>query len=152
MGGRYRAVTDERGVPGPGSADRVRIAESQGVQVGDHNVQVSFLLGNGQPAGPVVAGEIPQEPLAFQPREDVLAVLRSGGPGVLVVAAVTGLRGVGKTQAAAFARERADAAWRLVGWVDAQDEASVLAGLAGLAVVAGRHGPRLPAVQVRGQL
>jgi tetratricopeptide (TPR) repeat protein len=120
---------------------RAEIRGGQGFQVGQHNVQLNMWVQNNVPgageAGPVVAGEIPHEPAVFQRREDLLGVLRSGGPGV-AVAAVTGMKGVGKTQlAAAFARECAAAGWRLVGWVDAQDPASVLAGLA---VVAERLG------------
>jgi Tetratricopeptide repeat len=123
------------------------IQGGQGAQVGHHNTQynqytwVSGAPGAGTPrpaAGQVVAGEIPQEPVAFQPRPGLLEGLRSGGPGVSVVCAVTGMRGVGKTQvAAAFARECVDAGWRLVAWVNAQNTASVLAGLA---VVAARLG------------
>ncbi len=95
----------------------------------------------GQPAGrQVVVGNVPQSPQAFQPRENHLGSLRAAGPGMTVVCAVTGMRGVGKTQvAAAYARECINARWRLVAWVNAEDLA---AALADLAVVADRLGIR----------
>ena len=81
--------------------------------------------------GQVVAGEIPREPAAFVARETVNRLAAAAGEGrVAVVCAVTGLRGVGKTQiAAAYARARVGEGWGLVGWVNAETRDVLLDGL-----------------------
>jgi tetratricopeptide (TPR) repeat protein len=123
----------------------VDASAAQGVQAGDGNVQFNFFGGSAaepqvaRAAGTVVVGDLPQEPAAFQPRAGLMEDLeRQPGGGVRVVFAVTGIRGVGKTQvAAAYGRRRIADGWRLVAWVDASGEASLLAGLALVAVAAG---------------
>jgi hypothetical protein len=68
----------------------------------------------------VVVGEIPREPVGFQPRADLLAALAVPAR-VSVVRVVTGLRGVGKAhRAAAYARARLADRWRLVAWISAR--------------------------------
>jgi hypothetical protein len=105
----------------------------QGVQIGDHNIQVNNFYARSTPPTPqrLAVGNVPQAPLAFQPRADLMAALRAAGPGVAIVRSVSGMRGVGKTQvAAAYARECINAEWRLVAWVNAEDTAELLSGLA----------------------
>jgi hypothetical protein len=87
------------------------------------------------PATQVVVGEIPREPPGFVTREMLSLLADAAGRGrVAVVCAVTGLRGVGKTQlAAAYARQRVNEGWALVGWVNAETPDTLLAGLAWIA-------------------
>jgi hypothetical protein len=102
-----------------------------GGQFGDRNTQINLFTERLESRGPVVSGNVPQVPPAFQPREDLLAKLRSAKSGVSVVSAMTGLRGVGKTQvAAAYARECINAGWQLVAWINAENITEALAGLA----------------------
>ena len=85
---------------------------------------------------PIVVGDVPHEPPAYQPRTDLLAAIDApAGPGrVSVIRVITGLRGVGKTQvAAAYARARIAEGWRLVAWIHADDETTILNGLAKVA-------------------
>ena len=78
----------------------------------------------------VVVGNIPAQRHGLQPRPALLTQLTraSQGPSAVVL---TGTSGVGKTQlAAAYARARLAAGWRLIAWVNARDSESLLAGLA----------------------
>ena len=89
------------------------------------------------PDGPmqVVVGEIPREPPGFVSR-GLLGQIKDAAEQrqVAVVCAVTGLRGVGKTQvAAAYARARIADGCSLVGWVNAGTTGGMLAGLARVA-------------------
>ena len=86
----------------------------------------------------VVVGDIPLEPPGFQPRAALLAELDRAGARVSVIHAAAGLQGLGATQlAAAYARAKLAAGWRLVAWVNGADTGSLLAGLAAVADATG---------------
>jgi tetratricopeptide (TPR) repeat protein len=92
----------------------------------------------GSASGQVVVGDIPQEPPVYQPRAGLLAELDRPRVQVPVVLAVTGMPGAGKTVlAAAYARAKLAAGWRLVAWVNAESTGSLRAGLARVADAAG---------------
>ncbi|HVB43064.1 MAG TPA: FxSxx-COOH system tetratricopeptide repeat protein [Streptosporangiaceae bacterium] len=95
------------------------------------------------PTGHAVVGEIPREPPGFVARETLGLLADAARRGqVAVLCAVTGLRGVGKTQlAAAYARQRVSEGWGLVGWVNAETPDSLLAGLARVAARLGVADP-----------
>ena len=149
------------GVEDAGAEPVIMRAEGQGVQAGGGNDPVSIFGSSRAVAGrdaivagrdvnvtlqppafpperQIVVGNVPQSPPAFRAREGLLAQLRQAGPGVSLVCAMTGMRGVGKTQiAAAYARECMDAGWRLVAWVNAEKMPETLAGLAEVAASLG---------------
>jgi tetratricopeptide (TPR) repeat protein len=160
-----RAVVELTDPAGPGEYS-MTIVRPRAAQVGDGNVQVNVFHGDGRnPVGPglapdsaqIVVGALPQPAPGLQPREGLLEALAANGPGVSVVRAVTGMVGVGKTQlAAAYARSCIEAGWRLVAWVDAENNAGVLAGLVKVAAAMGIGGPGVDlktlALAVRHQL
>jgi tetratricopeptide (TPR) repeat protein len=102
----------------------------------------------GPPAHPaasdrIVVGEIPEPRQGFMPRPALLAQLKDAGRGSPTIYVLTGPCGTGKTQlAAAYARARLAAGWRLVAWVNAEKADSVLAGLAAVAAAIRRSGSR----------
>ena len=88
-----------------------------------------------------VVGDIPVEPPSFRPRAGLLADLDRAGARVSVIQPGTGLHGLGATQlAAAYARAKLEAGWRLVAWVNGADIGSLLAGLAAVADATGLTG------------
>jgi hypothetical protein len=91
--------------------------------------------GPGSRSDPVRFGAIPVPLRIIEPREGLLNLLRAsaGANPVTVVCAVTGLRGVGKTQLAAeYARDRIDAGWSLVAWIDAEQPTQMIEQLVSL--------------------
>jgi tetratricopeptide (TPR) repeat protein len=89
-----------------------------------------------------IVGEVPAQPPSFQSRSTLLTPLRQFRNREVgqIVYAVTGMRGVGKTQiVAAYARECINAGWRLVAWINAGSLASTLDGLAAIAIALGLH-------------
>jgi hypothetical protein len=86
----------------------------------------------------VVVGDIPVEPAGFQPRTGLLAELDRADAGVALIQAATGLHGLGATQlAAAYARAKLEAGWRLIAWVNGAETGSLRAGLAAVADATG---------------
>ena len=100
---------------------RTRIAGAAGGRCGG--------LGCGRGGGGSAAAQ------TFVARETVQRLAEAlGEAGVAVVCALSGLRGVGKTQvAAAYARSRMAAGDGLVGWVNAESRDDLLSGLARIA-------------------
>src|SRR5436305_2175417 len=92
----------------------------------------------------IVVGDLPGEAVAWQDRTDALDRLRviAAAEQTAVVCAVTGQRGIGKTQlAAAYARRCVVDGWRVVVWIGAETVGGVLSGLDALAGSAGVRPP-----------
>ena len=128
---------DAAGTGAPSGKYHAAVGESQGAQIGDGGIQINLF--GGRKLGRLRRRRKHSAAAASLPNaRGPDGRLREAGPGVSVVRAMTGMRGVGKTQlAAAYARECIDTGWRLVAWINAEDIASVLAGLE---VVANRLG------------
>jgi tetratricopeptide (TPR) repeat protein len=92
------------------------------------------------PLPQIVVGDPPGEAVAWQERFEVMERLRvvAASGRTAVVCAVTGQRGIGKTQvAAAYARKCVAEGWPVVVWLEAETAGGVLAGLDSLADTAG---------------
>jgi hypothetical protein len=85
--------------------------------------------------GPMVVGQLPSEPQSFVQRDLVPRLTRElVASQVVVVTALTGMRGVGKTQvAAAYARIAVKDRVPLVAWINAESVDSLMNGLARVA-------------------
>src|SRR3984957_6820434 len=95
----------------------------------------------GAASGKIVVGAVPRQLSGFMPRPALLAQLARAHQRGSVVQVVTGLPGGGKPQlAAAYARARLAADWRLVAWVHAGNAGNLLAGLSAVADAAGLPG------------
>ncbi|WP_460525872.1 FxSxx-COOH system tetratricopeptide repeat protein [Flindersiella endophytica] len=127
---------------------RIRLAEELGVDpTSELRRQYETLL-RGEPAtaaqdaeratSVVLVDRMPWPPKVLHERQGTLARLEAlGERQPPVVGAITGARGVGKTQlAAAYARGRIAAGWTVV-WVDASTRDQLVAGYADLADVLG---------------
>ncbi len=67
-----------------------------------------------------MVGNVPSEPGGFQPRFGLLAQLDRAEARVSVIHSADGRHGTGASQlAAAYARAKLEAGWRLVAWVNA---------------------------------
>ncbi|MFJ9562913.1 FxSxx-COOH system tetratricopeptide repeat protein [Streptomyces fuscichromogenes] len=91
----------------------------------------------------VVVGPLPREPNGFQERTELLEAVCHvmDRHRVAAVCALSGGRGVGKTQlAGAYARSRLAAGWRVVAWIVAEEPGQIVAGLDELAEAVGVKG------------
>lgn len=95
-----------------------------------------------EPKYPIRVGDVPQRPPAFQPRTDLFEQI-AAAERVAVVQALTGARGVGKTQLAAEYAQRCIANdWQLVAWIPAEEPGQALTRLTELAEKLGPGPPR----------
>lgn len=84
--------------------------------------------------GPVIVGYIPQESRAFDKRIELFKVLTKSSSN-LQIYTVAGRRGAGKSQlAGAVARKRIAQRWRVIAWLNAENEADLLTDLCQLAI------------------
>ncbi|MEU8199237.1 tetratricopeptide repeat protein [Microbispora amethystogenes] len=105
--------------------------------------------------GQIVEGDIPQRPPGFQPREQLSQRLAgllgdqapathadTGRGGAVVICAMAGTPGVGKTMlAASYAWACQAAGWPVVAWIAAETTGQIVTGLAALADRLGERRP-----------
>jgi tetratricopeptide (TPR) repeat protein len=149
------AVVDRSVRGSVGSGHTVVAGPGAHVSIGSLRPEASLA----QRPGQLIVGELPAAPPAFVGRAgvDELASVFAGGGRVAVVCALTGGRGVGKTQVAAqYARDAVSGGVKLVAWVSADGEDQLLTGLADVAGALGVADPdgdsRASAERLRGTL
>jgi tetratricopeptide (TPR) repeat protein len=85
-----------------------------------------------------IVGDVPQQPPAYQSRDDLLATITQEDSQACLIHVLVGMRGVGKSQlAASFARQCIAEEWRLVAWINSDDPAVILDELTEAAVALG---------------
>lgn len=122
-----------RGEDPPFSRNEVSGSAQNVVQAGRID-NVYMFSGSPVDAGQIVVGPVPRQPRHFQPRQQVDELARLAEFGKLaVVCAVTGQRGIGKTQlVGSYARQRILDGW-LTAWIPAETADAVVTGLSELA-------------------
>jgi len=110
------------------------------ISTGD-NTRITINQHKQKPRRPqrIIYGEIPRQPPAFQPRDDLRNQLLNAGR-LAIISTLAGTRGIGKSQlAAAYARECINDGWPLVAWIGAERSDQVLADLGQLSRAIGLH-------------
>jgi len=136
-------MNDDQKAPNQGADDRLRVPppsvsmpDARGVQIGSGNQQHNYYSGVRQPAAwPHLVGVLPPQADCYQNRNDITDLLSTTvttGATVVLGQVLSGLGGVGKTQAAAaYARRRwEDSTLDLLVWISASSREAIVSGYA----------------------
>jgi tetratricopeptide (TPR) repeat protein len=141
-----RVKSTESPTPGPESGEYTTEQPQQGDGLGPGDDVRTFTTpanpALSQEIQPLVWGGVPPQNANFVGREDLLGEIRTGLnqpdlPATVLQNALFGLGGVGKTQLAAEYAHRYRSEYRLVWWIPADDETSVVRSFVSLAAKLG---------------